>query len=399
MATVEEKVAEILQMTNELKDSAAAGASKADLKDHQKRIEEALNKRDDDAEQRLKDLRDEIDVKLRRMPHPMDVRPEAGGMTDDEKAYRDAFVRHMKRGNNIDVPIPERQKAMLATDDITTGGGLVPQVLSEQIVALVTETDPMARLATTETIAAGNSWEQNRQTGHAGTGWVAERETRSETTEPTLGLDRIDLHAMYAEPYLTLHVTQDSAIDIEGWLRREVSTRLAYTEGVAFISGNGVNRPQGISVNTNIAAVANEDDADEIRVKGMLNLLNLEDAYTAGPGVAFLMRRATAIELWDLADGSARRFLLPDASRAGAMTFFGYPLVFSPTVPAITTNTYPVYFGDFRQAYKIVRKPQMIYIRDVTTNKGFVIHYTEQRVGGGVVDPNAIQKLKIATTV
>ena len=53
-------------------------------------------------------------------------------------------------------------------------------------------------------------------------------------------------------------------------------------------------------------------------------------------------------------------------------------------------------FGDFQRGYLIVDRMGIRVLRDAYTNKPFVHFYTTKRVGGGVIDPNAIRILKMA---
>ena len=70
-------------------------------------------------------------------------------------------------------------------------------------------------------------------------------------------------------------------------------------------------------------------------------------------------------------------------------------------MPSIGANTYPILFGDFKQAYMIVDRTGLTIMRDELTQaaSGTIRFYGFKRTGGQVIKPEAIKKLKIATSL
>src|SRR5690606_11827490 len=54
------------------------------------------------------------------------------------------------------------------------------------------------------------------------------------------------LSEIYANPAISQQLLDDAAIDLEAWLADEVQTEFARQEGIAFLSGDGTNKPHGI---------------------------------------------------------------------------------------------------------------------------------------------------------
>jgi HK97 family phage major capsid protein len=63
-------------------------------------------------------------------------------------------------------------------------------------------------------------------------------------------------------------------------------------------------------------------------------------------------------------------------------------------VPAITTDSLSIAFGDFQRAYTVVRKLGVKLLSDPYTDKPNVRLYGYQRVGGGVSNFEALKFLK-----
>lgn len=70
-------------------------------------------------------------------------------------------------------------------------------------------------------------------------------------------------------------------------------------------------------------------------------------------------------------------------------------------MPSIASNALPILFGDFRRALFIVSKPDGLKIMaDPYTlmGSGIVRYLARLRVGAGLVQPEAIRALKVASS-
>jgi HK97 family phage major capsid protein len=54
--------------------------------------------------------------------------------------------------------------------------------------------------------------------------------------------------------------------------------------------------------------------------------------------------------------------------------------------------------GDFRRGYGIILPGAPVLLQDPYTSKGSVLIYSERRVGGALLDSNAIRAIKCGTT-
>ncbi len=76
----------------------------------------------------------------------------------------------------------------------------------------------------------------------------------------------------------------------------------------------------------------------------------------------------------------------------------GFNVSLCEDMDAIGAGKFPIAFGDFRKGYTIVDRQGVRVVRDALTEKPYIKFYTTKRLGGGVVDFNAIKLLKIGTT-
>ena len=65
-------------------------------------------------------------------------------------------------------------------------------------------------------------------------------------------------------------------------------------------------------------------------------------------------------------------------------------------MPDVAANALSIAFGNFRAGYLIAERAETQILRDPFTNKPFVHFYATKRVGGQVMNSEAIKLLKFA---
>lgn len=249
-------------------------------------------------------------------------------------------------------------------------------------------------------------------TGGAPSGWVAETAARPETTTPTFREMVPPGGDLYANPAVSQAMLDDAMFDVETYIAGEIATEFARAEGAAFVSGNGTNRPQGFLTYTTT------NEADTVRAWGSLQyvasgaagafpasnpsdkLIDLVQALRAPyrQGASFVMNSATAsaIRKFKTADGA---FLWQPAFAEGrADTLLGYPVVECEDMPDIAANSLSIAFGNFRAGYLVAERNETSILRDPYSNKPYVHFYAVKRIGGGVINSEAIKVMKFAAS-
>ena len=79
-------------------------------------------------------------------------------------------------------------------------------------------------------------------------------------------------------------------------------------------------------------------------------------------------------------------------------TIMGYPVTRAEDMPAIGADSLSLAFGDFAQFYQIVDRQGIRVLRDNLTSKPYVKFYTTKRVGGGIVNYEAVKFMKFGTS-
>lgn len=375
----------------------------ADFKaEHTKQLEE-VKKGNNDALQALKV--ENINADISRLQKAMDdvnaniAAAQMGGGGDvrvKDKEYTGAFQAHMRKGE---------VQAALNKGAADEGGYLAPTEWDRSIIDKLVLVSPMRQLASVQQIST-NGFTKLVNLKGTGSGWVGEAAERTETNTPEFGSLTFTTGELYANPAATQGMLDDSAINLEAWLAGEVEQEFAKQEGLAFVSGNGTNKPQGLLnyATGGTAAAAHPLGAIEVVGSGavggitsdaLLDLIfALPTAYTLG--ARFAMNRSTEGRLRKLKDGQGNYLWQPSAQAGAPATLNGYPITEVPDMPDVAANALSVAFGNFPRTYLIVDRVGVRVLRDPFSKKPFIQFYTTKRVGGGLLTPEPMKFLKIA---
>lgn len=353
----------------------------------------------------LASLKDQLE-KLETMVARGEFKGGGDASLDKAKAeHAQAFEKFFRKG--VETGLADLEvKAALKTSSDPDGGYTVPEQMEATIDRVAGAVSAMRRLATVMSIST-DTYKKLVNQGGAGSGWVGETGTRSETNTPGLKEIVINAKELYANPAATQSLLDDSAVNIEQWLADEVVIEFAEQEGAAFITGNGVEKPRGI---LGYDTVANANYAwgklGYIATGGANTfadpdkLIDLQHALRSiyRNGAMFLMADSTAAHCRKFKDGEGNYLWRPGLEPDAPPTLLGKPVEIDDNMPALAANAFSIAFGNFKRAYLIVDRVGIRVLRDPYTNKPYVHFYTTKKVGGGVVMYEAIKLLKVAAS-
>lgn len=315
-----------------------------------------------------------------------------------EGENREGFGEFLKRRGSSDQEV----KALSVNSDVS-GGYLVMPEMGGVIQTRVFETSPMRQLASVMTIGS-DTYEVILDNDEASSGWVGETTARPTTNTPTLGKLTIYCNELYANPKATQKILDDAGLDMEAWLAQKVADKFARDEATAFVSGNGVNKPKGLlsyDAGTTLASQQIQQvvtgSASTFTLDGLIDLQNsLKESYQTN--AVFLIQRATNTHLMKIKDGEGHPIfnMMLDKNIGLQPTIMGKAVYFAADMPSVGANALAAAYGDIRAAYQIVDRSGIRVLRDPFTDKPNIGFYTTKRVGGGVVNFEAVKLQKIA---
>ena len=360
--------------------------------------------RQDAAEQALGALRsdvDEVKSRLDRVSRAA-ARPAIGGGAAPSlelKGFVNGYLRHGREAELKSV------SGAVAAD----GGFAVPREIDALISMQLKTISPIRAIS--QVVQTGSAGYRKLVTaGGSASGWVSEVAARPETTTPKFNEIAPPMGELYANPAASQAMLDDADFDIEAWLASEIAMEFARAEGAAFVSGTGTNQPRGF-LSAPTAATSDavrrfgtlqflaSGNASAFDASPELKLIDLVHSLKAGhrQGAVFVMNSKTlaTVRKFKAADGT---FLWQPGLLEGAPArLLGYPVIEAEDMPDVAAGTLPIAFGNFKAGYLIAERKATTILRDPFTNKPFVNFYATKRVGGQVLDSDAIKLLKIST--
>jgi len=340
----------------------------------------------DDA--KLKARLDAMEAKLNR-PGTLEVKAanEDGGI--ERKAFA-SFVRSGREGMD-----PLEVKSLVVAND-TGGGYLAPPQLSTEMIRLLTLFSPV-RAAAYVGQTGSPSIILPKRTGITNALWEGETEA-SEESEPGFGQLEIPVFGMKTYTDISVQLLEDSVQNVEAELSIALSEDFGKKEGAAFVNGTGIKMPGGIMVHPDVAYTPN-GHATDLKVNGLIDLqYSLPPAYRNNG--AWMMNSTSLAACRKLLNALGVSVWQPSLQAGQPDMLLGRPVIEAVDMPDIGAGNFPIVFGDFNMGYRIYDRVSLAMLRDPFTQatNSLVRFHARRRVGGDVVRPQAIRKLKMATS-
>jgi HK97 family phage major capsid protein len=350
--------------------------------------------------ERISKAIDELTLKARRPVIGADTRKA------EPSEHKQAFESYVRKGEAFGLAKLE-QKAM-SIGSGADGGYLVPEEIETEIGRLLSKASPMRAICDVRQ-SSSLIYKKPFNTNGASAGWVAETGARTQTNSPTLAELQFPAMELYAMPAATQALLDDSAVNIDEWIGREVETVFAEQETEAFVTGNGTNKPKGFMDYAKVAnsawvwgsmgyiatGVAGGFPASDPSDKLVDVIYALRAGYRQNG--RWIVNRATQAAIRKFKDAQGNYLWQPAATADGNATLLTFPVVELEYMPDIATDAHALAFGDFKRGYLIVDRVGVRVLRDPYTNKPYVMFYVTKRVGGGIQDFDAIKTLKFGT--
>ncbi|MGB9141078.1 MAG: phage major capsid protein [Aestuariivirga sp.] len=350
--------------------------------------------------ERINKALDDLTLKMKR--------PQLGGdgkvqPTEHKKAF-EAYVRKGETHGLSDL----EAKAM-SIGSSPDGGYLVPAETETEIGRLLSNASPMRAISDVRQVSAAVYKKPFAITG-AASGWVGETAARPETVSATLAELQFPTMELYAMPAATQALLDDSVVNLDQWIAQEVQTVFAEQESLAFVTGNGTNRPRGFTDYPKVAdaswswgnlgyiatGVAGAFAASNPSDKLIDLIYGVKAGYRGNAN--WVMNRKTQGVIRKFKDGQGNYIWQPAATADGKASLMNFPVTESEHMPDIGTDSFALALGDFKQGYLIVDRVGVRVLRDPYSSKPYVLFYTTKRVGGGVQNFEAIKLMKFGVS-
>ncbi|HWU02222.1 MAG TPA: phage major capsid protein [Novosphingobium sp.] len=289
------------------------------------------------------------------------------------------------------------------------GGFAVPMELDQKIAEKLVAISPIRGISQVVQTSTSD-YRKLISLGGTVSGWVSESASRPGTSSPQFA-EIIPPHGeLYANPSASQLMLDDAAFDLESWLASEIAREFARAEGAAFISGTGSNQPLGFLASPTSAApdasrpfgtlqYTPSGDANGFDATPDVHLIDMVMSLNPGhrQGATWVMNSSTLAVVRKLKDGDGAFLWQASLVDGEPDRLLGYPVVEAADMPSAAAGNIPIAFGNFQNGYIITERMGTRILRDPYSNKPFVNFYATRRIGGQVLDSDAIKLMKIGT--
>lgn len=332
------------------------------------------------------------------------------GGSPEKAEHKKAFGQFVRKGN--DSGLRELEAKALTIGTAADGGYALPEQIDAMVQKKVVDISPIRGIATVVQVST-NDYKRLIDVRGTASGWVGETAVRSATNTPQL----YEAAAFMGEVYANLTASQVSLDDIffdaEAWMADGIATEFARAEGAAFVSGSGTNQPKGFTAYTTAATADSSRAFGTIEhiatgVAGDFAASNKGDTLvtavyklkaTHRNGAKWVTSKALLGEIRAFKEATTNAYMWQPGLAAGQpSTLLGYEVVEAEDMPAKAASSLSIAFGNFKSGYCVVDRVGIRTLRDPYTNKPNVQFYATKRVGGMVLDSEAIKIVKFAVS-
>jgi HK97 family phage major capsid protein len=323
---------------------------------------------------------------------------------DGVERYAREYAEYLRTGRDAQMQEWHRQDFQITVDG--DGGFLVPPDMSGRIVTRLYERSELTGIITVQPTTA-SELEGIADTADVDAGWRGETEPVTDTNNTQIGKYSIQVEEMWAQPRASTRLIADAAVNVEAWVAAKLGDRFARLQGNAIVAGDGVKKPRGF------LAYPTATTADGSRAWGTLQrrgtgasgaigtnpfdvlidlTMDLKPEYRAN--ARWVASRGTYAQYRKARATDGQYLWQPPVQAGMPATMLGYPITEAEDMPALAANSDSLAFGDFREGYTLAERAGITILRDPYTAKGWVKFYATRRVGGAVVNFDAIKILR-----
>lgn len=329
----------------------------------------------------------------------------------DKKQYTKAFEAYLcKRGGPGSLGPTDYKTLTEGTD--SAGGFVVPPDFQAMIIKkTMTRVAVRANAFISTTSRDSQQWpkinystDDNFTSGIRLT-WTGEAPATATThrvTDPVVGMYTVPVHTAMASIPLSNDLLEDQAVDVAGISSDLFAEAFSLGEDNVFINGTGAGQPMGLIMEIDGNGPASQAGTGSNTFTGddLIKLFYKVPVQYRAQG-KWLMN-SPAMQVAELLKDSQGRYLVTSILQASLATtqidvLKGKPIVIDEFMPAVTTNNFPVVYGDLSGYMVLDRVGLSIQkLQEVYAELNVTLLLGRKRVGGYCIRPWQLKALKIS---
>lgn len=310
-------------------------------------------------------------AKLEALKAPVDTMVAAGGSSEPVKTEQhrafEAFIRSGFTGSGLVRATDDLEKRAQGVATNAAGGFLVPDDFRAGIIRAIKTFGGIEALVQTLPTNTGTdlSYPTVDDTGNVG---ELIGENTAVTEQDVIVGNKVLKAFKWSSKLVRVsnELLQDEEYNLETELGSLLGERIGRVQAPFWITGTGVNQPEGIltnkaaSVTTVGGATTTLGNAAQAQDLLIDLELSLDEGYLAN--ATYLMRRSTLGAVRKIRDADGRAIWQPSMTAGEPATINGYPVRTDTGMPAMAAGAKIIAFGDLRRAY-VIRQVRAVAIR------------------------------------
>lgn len=291
---------------------------------------------------------------------------------------------------------------VMSTTTGSEGGYTVPTTIASELIESLKAYGGMREVAESFTTASGNPMSYPSTDGTSEVGELVAENVAATAADISFGTVSLNVYKFGSKKFaVPIELLQDSVIDVVGLVRRRAAERIGRSMNTYFTTGTGTNQPRGIVTGASLGKTGTTGQTLTVIHDDLVDLVHsVNSAYRQDPrGVVAFQMSDTAFKVArKLKDSSNRPLYLPGVQPEAIL---GYPVIVNDDVPVPAANAKSIFFGNWREAYKIrdALAVSLFRFADSTfTNRGQVGFLAFARSGGTLANTGAVKAYRHSAT-
>lgn len=312
----------------------------------------------------------------------------------DTPELRAAFNRFIRGGS----PAGLEYRALAVGTD-SAGGYAVPDLFRNEVQKTMKAFGGVREVARVITTDSGQNIEWPTFNGTAQVGAILAENTQVSELDPAFGIASLDSYLWSSKLVrVPIQLTQDSAVNMEEFLRDALAERIARIQNTKFTVGTGTGEPDGVAVGATVGVTAASTTA--VTADELINLTHsIDPAYRAG--ARFMMHDNTLLALRKLKDSNGAYLWQPSLQAGVPDSLLGYPVTINQDMDAALAATdVAALFGNFSRYYVIrdVRSFELMIMKERYADYHQYGYLGFSRSDGTKADTAAVKSLVMAAS-
>jgi len=267
------------------------------------------------------------------------------------EAYRSAFMQFL-RGGKSSLSNAEYRDLIEGTN--TAGGYIAPMFaqgqanMQDMIIETMNDAQNFSPNATSFNIEGQVTIPTETSTGSAA--WIANEGDAYTESDPAFGQLTLTPYKAGTLTQISEELLQDSVVNLEAFVASNIGRKFALLLEDAFVNGNGVGQPTGVTDGSALgvtaagAAAVTFDEVQDL-------FYSLKESYRQNGQWLMSTTVVAALRQLTYAGGTQSYIWEPNMAVGSPDTILGRPVVISDSVNAMTTGLKPILFGDLSYYY------------------------------------------------